>query len=375
MIRMKKDFIVTPWEVKGKIDYDKLIRDFGIQLLSEDLLGRIKKHTGELHIFLRRGVFFAHRDLDWVLDEYEKGNKFYLYTGRGPSGHTHIGHLIPWMFTRWLQEKFDVELYFQMTDDEKFLFKPQLSIEDVQKLTADNILDVIAVGFDPNKTRIFSDIDYAKTLYREAIRVAKHLTFSTVKAVFGLKESSNVGQIFFTSMQSVPAFLGSVKAGKNIPCLIPLACDQDPHFRITRDIAPKLGYYKPAIIHSKFLPGLGAGGKMSTSMPSTCIFTTDTPDVVRKKVWNAFTGGAASKKEQEELGGNPDVCTVYQYLYFLFEENDKDVKKRYEKCRKGEIVCGECKKFLTERVIEFLKEHQKRREKAKDVLDEFLIKD
>ncbi len=374
--RMKENkFIVTPWQVKGEVDYDRLVKEFGIDLLSEDLLNRLKKHTGELHLFLRRKIFFAHRDFDWILDEYEKGNKFYLYTGRGPSGHTHIGHLVPWIFTKWLQDKFDAKLYFQITDDEKFLFKPKLSIEDVQRLAADNILDIIAVGFDPKKTIIFSDIDYAKTLYRQALKVAKHLTFSTVKAVFGLKESSNVGQIFFTSMQSVPAFLGSIETGKNIPCLIPLACDQDPHFRITRDIAPKLGYYKPAIIHSKFLPGLGAGGKMSASIPETCIFTTDTTEVVKKKIWNAFTGGGGSEKEQRENGGNPDVCTVYQYLYYLFEKDDEAIKKRYEKCRRGEIVCGECKQFLANRVNEFLKDHQKRREKAKDMLDEFMVRE
>ena len=42
---------------------------------------------------LRRNIFFAHRDLKWLLDEYEKGNKFFLYTGRSPSGPIHLGHL------------------------------------------------------------------------------------------------------------------------------------------------------------------------------------------------------------------------------------------------------------------------------------------
>src|SRR3990170_4274749 len=118
---MKEEMIVTPWEVKGEIDYDKLIKDFGIKAIDEVLLKRIKKHTGELHYLLRRKIFFAHRDMNWILDQYEKGNKFFLYTGRGPSGKTHLGHLIPWIFTKWLQDKFGVKLYFQITDDEKFL--------------------------------------------------------------------------------------------------------------------------------------------------------------------------------------------------------------------------------------------------------------
>ncbi|MHA1742776.1 MAG: tryptophan--tRNA ligase, partial [Candidatus Heimdallarchaeota archaeon] len=288
---MKKTFVVTPWEVSGTVDYVKLIKQFGIDPLNEKLLERLKKHTHDLHYFLERKVFFAHRDLNWLLNEYEKGNKFYLYTGRGPSGQTHLGHLIPWIFAKWLQDKFDAKLYFQVTDDEKFLFKENLDLEKVKSYAYENILDVIALGFDPKKTFIFLDTEYAKTLYKEAIRVAKHITFSTTKAVFGFKNETNIGKIFFTSVQAVPAFLESVKEGRNVPCLIPLGVDQDPHFRVARDVLPKLGYYKPALIHSKFLPGLGKEGKMSSSDPEATIFTTDTPEQIEKKIRNAFDAG------------------------------------------------------------------------------------
>ena len=81
---MTKDMIVNPYEVKGDIDYDKIIKEFGVEKLNAKTLERIKKHTKELHFMLRRGIFFANRDLNWLLDEYEKGNKFFLYTGRGP---------------------------------------------------------------------------------------------------------------------------------------------------------------------------------------------------------------------------------------------------------------------------------------------------
>ena len=299
-------FIVTPWEVRGEIDYGKLVKEFGTEAIDEKLLARIKKHTGELHHFLRRKLFFSHRDMNWLLDEYDKGNKFFLYTGRGPSGNTHIGHLIPWMFTKWLQDKFHAELYFQLTDDEKFLFKQGLELDDANKLGYENALDIIALGFDPKKTFIFSDIDYAKTLYREAIKVAKKLTFSTTKAVFGFQNETNVGQIFFTSMQSVPAFLPSIRAGKNIPCLIPHAIDQDPHFRISRDILPRMGYYKPASIHCKFLPGLTADSKMSASEENTTIYTTDDEATVKKKINKyAFSGGQPTIEEHRKKGGNP----------------------------------------------------------------------
>ncbi|MBW6451331.1 MAG: tryptophan--tRNA ligase [DPANN group archaeon] len=372
---MSKEFKVTPWEVTGDIDYDKVVKDFGVQIIDKKLLERIKKHTGELHPTLRRNLFFAHRDLNWILDEYEKGNKFFLYTGRGPSGNTHLGHLFPWFLTKWLQDKFDVKLFFQMTDDEKFLTNSKLDIETTKHFAYENALDVIALGFNPKKTKIYSDYDNAKTFYYHATRVAKKITFSTAKATFGFGNDTNVGQIFYTSMQAVPAFLESVEQGKNIPCLIPHAIDQDPHFRVARDVMPKLGYYKPASVQGMFMPGLVEGGKMSASKPDSAIFTTDDLKTAKKKVMSAFTGGQASIEEQRKKGGNSEICSVFSYFKFIFEENDAKLEKRQKACKEGKILCGECKKDLSERVVKFLEKHQEKREKAKDVLDKFLVKD
>ena len=71
----KKGVKVTPYAVSGEVDYDKLVKEFGVRKIDDNMLGEIKKHTKDLHLFLRRGVFFAHRDLKWLLDEYKKGNK------------------------------------------------------------------------------------------------------------------------------------------------------------------------------------------------------------------------------------------------------------------------------------------------------------
>ena len=129
---MEKEFKVTPWDVSGEVDYARLVKEFGLQEINEKLLKRIEKNTRDSNFMLRRKIFFAHRDLDWLLDEYEKKNKFFLYTGCGPSGPIHLGHLMIWSFTKWLQNAFDVELWFQFTDDEKFLFKNK-SYEEIQK--------------------------------------------------------------------------------------------------------------------------------------------------------------------------------------------------------------------------------------------------
>jgi len=367
-------FKVTPWEVSGDLDYSKIVKDFGLEVINEALMRRIEKHAGELHPLLKRGIFFAHRDMNWLLDQYEKGNKFFLYTGRGPSGHTHLGHLMPWIFTKWLQDKFGADLWFQMTDDEKYVFSDRLELEQTKKLAYENALDVIALGFDEKKTKIFLDTEYAKTLYPQALKVAKRLTFSTAKATFGFTNESNVGEIFFTSVQAVPAFLPSVIKGKNIPCLIPYAVDQDPHFRIARDILPKLGYYKPASIQSIFLPGL-KGGKMSASEENSAIYTTDGPETAKKKLMNAFTGGRDSIKEQKEKGANYSICPIYHYYKQMFMPDDKELAELEHDCKGGKILCGECKQKLAGRVADFLVDHQKKREKAKSRLDKFLIRD
>jgi len=367
-----EEMVVTPWEVTGRVDYDKLVKDFGTQPLTAEILERIKRYTGELHPQLRRRIFFSHRDLDWILQRYEAGEKFVLYTGRGPSGPVHIGHLVPWMFTKHLQDKFGVKLYFQMTDDEKYLHRDDCTISDVEKWTYENILDIIAVGFDPKKTRIIVDSKNIDTLYKIAVRVAKHMNYSTIRATFGFQDSTNIGMIFFPALQAAPAFIESELVGHNVPCLIPAAIDQDPYWRVTRDVAPKLGYYKPAQIHCRFVPGLGRAGKMSASIPETSIFTVDTPDKAAKKVMNAFTGGRATIEEQKRLGANPDICSVFSYDYFLFMD-DPEIEDLRFKCLAGDIMCGDCKHVLADRVKAFLKEHQEKREKAKDRVQEFLF--
>ncbi len=370
---MTDKFIVTPWEVKGNIDYDKLIREFGVSRIDEVLLKRLMKHTGDHHL-LRRGKFFAHRDLKFALDEYEKGKNLFMYTGCGPSGPIHMGHAMVWLFTKWLQDTLDVELWFQFTDDEKFLFKDK-SYEEIQKVLHENMLDVIALGFNPEKTHFLIDTKHASLMYPEAIKVAKKITFSTVKASFGFTNETNIGSIFYTSMQAVPAFLPSVIRGKKMACLIPHAIDQDAHFRVTRDVLPKLGYPKPASIQCSFLPGLTgvSDGKLSSSA-GTAIYLTDDAKTVKNKINKyAFSGGKDTVEEHRKHGGNPDVDVAYQWLTF-FEEDDAKLKKIYEDYKSGKLLSGELKALLIEKLNVFLAEHQKRREEAKKLVDKYIYK-
>jgi tryptophanyl-tRNA synthetase len=67
-----EDFVVNPYTISSasnkEIDYDKLIQKFGCYHLNEDLVKRMEKITNQpAHYFIRRGIFFSHRDLDAIL--------------------------------------------------------------------------------------------------------------------------------------------------------------------------------------------------------------------------------------------------------------------------------------------------------------------
>ncbi|MDE1768672.1 MAG: tryptophan--tRNA ligase [Candidatus Micrarchaeota archaeon] len=372
---MKDDYSVGAYSVEGEVDYQDLITKFGIRPIDEELKARIKKDANDIHFMIRRGIYFAHRDMPWLLDQYEKGNKFYVYTGIAPSGGMTIAHLIPFVMSQWLQEKFDAEVYIQIPDEEKYLAKrdTNLTLEKAHELAYADALNIVALGFKPGKTKIFTNTEYAGVLYKQAVRVSKYITFSIIKDAFGFGNDSNIGTIFYTSMQAVPAFLKSVEQGKNVPCLIPLGVDQDVHFRVARNAIDKLGYYKPAIMHSKFMPSLKGGPKMSSSDPDNTIYLDDAPDVVEKKVNKAITGQQSTAELQKKLGGNPDKCAVCQYNRYLFEPDDKKLAEIFEGERKGTLLAGEHKKDLAQKINHFLQEHRKKKEKLETKLKDFMI--
>lgn len=352
-------FTVTPWDVQGTVDYDKLIKQFGTKHLTPALLNRLKKHA-PLNTMIRRGFVFSHRDFDLILNDVASRKGFFLYTGRGPSGAMHIGHLIPFLLAKWFQDVFKVNLYIEITDDEKFVQGPKRSWEDISAQATQDMQDIAALGFDPNRTFLFRDSEFIKQLYPTILKAARKITFSTAKAVFGFTNETNLGMLFY------PAYQVSIPFLEKKRCLIPAAIDQDPYWRIQRDIAESLGYHKTAAIHTKLLPPLqGLAGKMSSSRGESAIFLTDTPDAVKHKIMKyAFSGGGGSLKEHREKGGNPGVDVAYQWLHAVFEENDATVKRLEKGYRSGTVTTGEMKQHLIEKLTTFLEQHRKARKKA-----------
>lgn len=368
--------VVTPWSVEGKdgggIQYSKLIVEFGVHEIDPPLLDFFREVTGrEPHAWLRRGIFFSHRDLKEALVAKQQGKPFYLYTGRGPSSESlHFGHLIPFMFTKWLQDVFDCPLVIQLTDDEKYLFqKLDKPLDEFQRLGYENARDIMAVGFNPQKTFIFLNTEYMGHFYPLVCEIQKHVTYNQTRGIFGFTGSTSIGQIAFPAIQAAPSFSEAfpvvLGGSRRMTCLIPCAIDQDPYFRMTRDVAKKLGLKKPALVHAKFFPALqGINAKMSGSIATSAVMVSDSEQDIRKKIASAFSGGRSGDGQQELLGANLDEDVAFQWLRF-FEMDDAELARIERLYGPGQLEAGEArmmtkevKTLLADKIVGMAATHQ-----------------
>lgn len=368
--------IVTPWkaECTDHFDYEKLVVQWGAKIIDQELIDKFEKVTGKpIHPWIKRGHFFAHRYLDIILDDYSAGKPIFLYTGRGPSSESlHLGHLIPMVLIKWLQDVFKAIVVFQIADDEKYYFK-DLSYEQVVKLGKENIKDIIAIGFDPERTFIFSNREFTRTPAAQKVvhDLYKRVNINQLNSIFGFDESTILGRVVWPIHQTAAAFspyYEHIFGSKNIRCLVVYAFDQDPYFRLALDLAPKLKFYKPASIISKFVPALKEKAKMSSTgdqLTSPAIFLNDTPKTILKKINKyAFSGGKDTAEEQIVHGANVEVDIAYQLLTY-FELDDVKLDQIAEAYRTGKMLSGEIKKLCTDKIVQFLVPIQQRRESLK----------
>merc|ERR1712032_618448 len=205
-------------------------------------------------------------------------------------------------------------------------------------------------------------------------------TYNTARGAFGFVGESNIGQSAFPAIQAAPSFPSSfrvpLRGNDNMACLIPCAIDQDPYFRVTRDIAHKLVPAahplkgKPALIHSKFFPPLqGSEGKMSASNENSAVYLLDTAEVIDAKIRNyALSGGRQTAKEQREKGADLQADVSYQWLRFFLEDDEELARIGQEYgTGTGEFwSTGIVKERLIKLLQVMVKEHQERRAKITD---------
>lgn len=227
--------------------------------------------------------------------------------------------------------------------------------------------------------------------------IQKNVSLKQVCNIFGFTSSDSLGKISFSAVQAAAAFSDSFTqiffSKDDVPCLIPCGVDQDPYFRMARDVAKKLGYTKPAVIHSKFIPSLrGAQHKMSSTAcgatnstnavtAGVCgtkynthgvtnfnerntIYLNDSANIIKKKINKyAFSGGKATVEEHRKLGGNPYIDISYIYLTFLLEDDDKleNIKLDFIS---GKLLVSELKKILISLLQNITENHIKNKDEV-----------
>jgi tryptophanyl-tRNA synthetase len=362
---------LTPWEASGDIDYEKLVKEFGVQHLD---IHHLPQKLQE-HVLFRRGIIFAHRDFGVIAKRIEEGEPFIMMTGLMPTGRMHIGHMLVAQ-QMVLYQKLGAKVYVCVADLEAYNARGQ-SLEESRKIAREEyLLNYLALGLDPKKAEIYFQSDRSKegelagAYYRLQNQLARHATFNEVKAVYG---EISPGKLAAALLQGsdmlhpmLPAFEGPM------PVVVPVGIDQDPHLRLARGLARRLKEHKFSTLSStyhRFIPGLG-GGKMSSSDPTSFIALTDTPKEATKKVNKyAFSGGKATVEEHRKKGGDPDVDVAYAYLAAWFEPDDQKLARIHDDYQAGRMLTGELKSYLNERLVAFLEAHQEKREASRKVLD------
>jgi tryptophanyl-tRNA synthetase len=364
---------VTPWEVKGNINYEKLINEFGLK----PLVNLPNKFTE--NVLFRRGLVFAHRDFGQIIEAVEKSKHFVMMTGLMPSGKFHFGHKMVADQIIFYQ-KLGAKIYLAVADIEAYNSRNTNMNELRETAVKEYLTNYVALGLDLKKCDFYfqskrsKDGTKSNAYYSLANMLARHVTFNEFKSTYG---EVNPGKLTASLLQAsdmlhpqLPEF-----EGKPIPVIVPVGADQDPHLRLARDAAKRIKLFKFLPISStahKFMPGL-KGGKMSSSDETSYIALNDSPEDAAKKVRKyAFSGGKATLEEHRKKGGNPDVDVSFQMLKFGLEDDDKKLAKIEKDYKSGKLLSGELKQILVDKLNSFLKEHHKNRKKAEKVVEKYI---
>jgi tryptophanyl-tRNA synthetase len=367
---------VTPWEVKGDINYEKLVKEFGVQPMPYEELPKVFHNE----ILFRRGIVFAHRSFGQIVSAIEHKKPFVMMTGLMPTGKFHIGHMI---LARQMimYQHLGAKIYICVADIEAYNARGQSLEESRKNAIEEYILNYIALGLKPENCEIYfqsnrsSDEKKANAYYRLQNLLARHATFNEFKAVYG---EITPGKMISALLQGSDMLHPQLKEFEGpLSVVVPVGIDQDPHIRLARDISSRINTYNNfnfkelCSTYHTFIPGL-SGGKMSSSDATSFVALTDAPEEAARKIKKyAFSGGRDTIDEHRKYGGNPDIDVSYQWLR-IFEEDDDLLKKIYDDYKSGSLLSGELKNILISKLTPFLTEHQKNREKARIVLHKYI---
>ncbi len=358
--------LIDPWDVKEVKDYKKLMEELGVNDFSQ-----YSKKLKDAPLEIRRELVSGHKDFSKIYESILKKKKFAILTGLMPSGVFHFGHMSVINQVIYYQ-KLGAKIYLLAADLEAQLTR-NIEEKEARKIAMEEyLLNYIALGLKKKNFEFYFQTEGPKK-FKEYTNISKlasaKTTFNEVKAIYG----DISPQKLISALTQTADILYPQLDGINIT-LTPIGFDQLPHANFTRDISSRMNFSLPCFTFHKLIPGLqGPTTKMSSSKPESYIDFSDDEKTVRNKINKyAFSGGGATLKEHKEKGGNPDIDVSFIWLKYLFEDSDKKLNKIENDYRSGKLLTGELKEILIEKVNKFLRDHNKKREKAKKQIDKFL---
>ncbi|MBI2547403.1 MAG: tryptophan--tRNA ligase [Candidatus Aenigmarchaeota archaeon] len=356
---MADDNIIDPFGSSVVKNYDEVVKQFGLKPVDNSILDRIKNPNR----FLRRGIDFGHIDFDKFLDAYEEKKPLAIMTGIKPTNEFHLGSKITAEKIIYFQKEFKAKVFFAVADLEGNVDNG-LPLDQQAKTAVHNVADLFALGLNPKNAYIYRQSQERRVM-NLAYLFSRRVTTNHMKNLYGERQ---LGLYFAAFTQAGDILLPQLEefgGPKNV--LVPVGSDQVPHIFLTRDIAEKFekefGFIRPSTIVHKFFKALNGESKMSKRDPMSMITLGDSPEIIRKKINMAVTGGRKTVEEQRRLGGVPEDSVVYELYNYHFVDDDNKVRKVYDNYKSGKLLDGEMKKDITEIVIKFLENHQKKRGK------------
>ena len=352
--------IIDPWGSALVEDYEKIIKDFGLEVFNPNLFPDPNR-------IMRRGVVFAGRDLKRIADAIHKKQKFYALSGIMPSGERiHLGTKMVVENLRYFQDH-GAKTYILVADLEASATR-DVSLEEAQQRALNfHIPAYIALGLDPKRTVFYFQSENRKVM-NLGYEFAKKVTLNEFRAIYGQAEPSRImaavlqaGDMLFPQLE------------EKIPGIIPVGIDQDPHIRLCRDIIARtrsrFDFIPISSIYHKYTPGLDGSLKMSKSKPSSCIDLPEDLKSASKKIRSAKTGGRETVEEQRELGGKPEKCMIFELYKQHLINDDDELQDIFNRCKKGELVCGDDKKHCVEHFKMFMETFMSNLERARKMVD------
>ena len=290
-----------------------------------------------------------------------------------PTGKLHLGHLVG-ALSNWVKLQEDYECFF-MSADWHALMSEYANPSVIKENILDNVVDWISCGILPDKSTIFIQSEVKEHL--DLFIILSCLVplgwlerCPTYKEQLKELEEKNLTTYGFLGYPVLQASDILIYKGE----FVPVGEDQLPHLELTREISRRFNnlYKKDVLIDphpliTSFPRLLGLDGRKMSKSYGNCIYLSDVPEEVMKKVMSMITDPQRIKLSDP---GHPEICNVHSYYAVFKPELKPDVDKQ---CRKAEIGCTECKKRLASILIEVLSPIQSMRKKLlsdkKQILD------